>query len=502
MSDERAKASTGEPVLDGMLRGGIPTNRPVLVTGGPGTGKSTLAMQFLQAGLDRGETGLYISTEQTIEELRDSFRPFEFDIDHENLAYASIHAGPGQTIEDEERRLTLRTLDDEEGETFAEGFELPFTGEYVMGYLEKYAPRDRVVFDSISGLSVITEDPEQYRRAVLDLIRQFSDDFGATTLFTAEPYGKGREASSPLSFTTHGVIEPRREQVEDDPHHYLEVLKMRGVDHDRRTVETEFTDEGLRVGPKRRSQPPVLKDHSHRPVGIDGLDALCGGGLVQGAGVVLEHDGRANLLALFTALLINAVESGHAVTLVPTIGLGQGRVRSMLAEHGHDLDALLADDRIQVVDVIGAWDETSENVFRPCETAEAFTDLLDDLADRIDRPRFSVMNGDALAHMLGSEGAREARYYQESRLVGPDDTLLYVLNPAVIPDRVAEFHKNVAEQVLGTRILDNGLQYVTLRKSPCGFVGSTSLVEYVEDPPYLRVQDPPQDRRDGLDSCR
>ncbi|MFB6304876.1 MAG: RAD55 family ATPase, partial [Haloferacaceae archaeon] len=71
MPDEREKVGTGEPVLDGMLRGGLPENRAVLVTGGPGTGKSTLAMQFLQAGLERGETALYVSTEQTIEELRD-----------------------------------------------------------------------------------------------------------------------------------------------------------------------------------------------------------------------------------------------------------------------------------------------------------------------------------------------------------------------------------------------------------------------------------------------
>jgi hypothetical protein len=43
-------------------------------------------------------------------------------------------------------------------------------------------------------------------------------------------------------------------------------------------------------------------------------------------------------------------------------------------------------------------------------------------------------------------------------------------------------------------VADDGLQYVTLRKSPCGFVGSTSLVEYVADPPYVRVQDPPATR--------
>jgi KaiC/GvpD/RAD55 family RecA-like ATPase len=501
MSDDGDGVSTGEPVLDGMLRGGLPRNRSVLVTGGPGTGKSTLAMQFLQAGLERGERALYVSTEQTIEELRDSFRPFAFDVDHEDLAYASVHASPGRTIESDEQELTLQTLD-EDGRILGEEFSPPFTAEYVMEYLGRYAPRDRVVFDSVSGLSAITDREEQYRRTVLDLIRQFTDEFGATTLFTAESHGRdGPTADSVLRFTTHGVIELRRERVEDDPHHYLEVLKMRGVDHDRRTVETEFTPEGLRVGPMRRSQPPALKDHAHRPIGIEGLDALCGGGLVQGAGVVLRHDGRANLLAIFSAVLADAFETGHAVTLVPTIGLRQERVASMLETHGFDVHGLLAEDRLQVIDAIGAWDRSLENVIVPPESPEGFVDPVAAFDERADR-RFSVVNADALSHTLGPEGVRAVRYRQESRLIGPDDSLLYVLNPSVVADRIAAFHTDVAEQVLETRILDNGLQYLTLRKSPCGFVGSTSLVEYVEEPPYIRVQGPPQDRREGADSCR
>ncbi|MFB6304160.1 MAG: RAD55 family ATPase [Haloferacaceae archaeon] len=499
MADSRPTVGTGSAVLDGMLCGGLPANRSVLVTGGPGTGKSTLAMQFLQTGLDRGETALYVSTEQTIDELRDSFRPFSFDVDHENLEYASVHASPGRTIESQDPQLTLQTLDDD-GSIVGQGFSAPFTGEYVMEYLDRYAPCDRVVFDSVSGLSAITESEARYQRTVLDLIRQFTDEFGATTLFTAE--ADGGVDGSVLRYSTHGVIELRRRRVEDDPHYFLEVVKMRGVDHDNRAVEVEFTDDGLRVGPARRSQPTALKDHAHRPIGIDGLDALCGGGLVQGAGVTLQHDGRANLLALFTAVIDDAIASDHAVTIVPTIGLRQERVESILAECGHGLRDLLAGDRLRVVDLIGAWDQGLDNVVGPCETAADFTTLLADLADRTDRPSFSIINADAVAHTLGPEGAREVRYFQESRLLDPADSLLYVLNPTVTADRIAQFHKDVSEQVLDVSIRDNGLQYVTLRKSPCGFVGSTSLVEYVDEPPYIRVQGPPEDRRDGLDSCR
>ncbi|AEN06540.1 circadian oscillation regulator KaiC-like protein [halophilic archaeon DL31] len=53
-----------------MLDGGYPEERAVLLTSTPGTGKSTLAMQFLQEGLQNGESWLFISTEQTVDELR------------------------------------------------------------------------------------------------------------------------------------------------------------------------------------------------------------------------------------------------------------------------------------------------------------------------------------------------------------------------------------------------------------------------------------------------
>ncbi|MFC7177314.1 hypothetical protein [Halosegnis marinus] len=56
------------------------------------------------------------------------------------------------------------------------------------------------------------------------------------------------------------------------------------------------------------------------------------------------------------------------------------------------------------------------------------------------------------------------------------------------------FYTNAAEQILRTWVTDAGLQYVSLRKSPCGFVGTTSLVEYTTEPPYLTVQEPPEER--------
>lgn len=481
---DNGRAATGDAVLDRMLRGGIPRNRTVLVRGGPGTGKTTFGMQFLQQGLENDERCLFVSTEQTQAELRDSFDDFEFDLDHEELAVTTLHAVPD---DGDGRRLKLRTL---EGNSAIDERDIPLTEENLARHFQSAAGCDRLVFDSISALRVLGDNRELFRRELLELIQLFTNDLGATALFTAEDID-----DRVLDFTTHGVIELQRERINGDPHRFLEVTKMRGVDHDTRTVEAEIEDSGVRCAPSRRSQPPELKTHKHTSIGIDGLDSLCGGGLATGTGVLLEHDGYANMTALFGAMMHAALDKGYSTVLVPTIRMRPDSVRTILEGHDESLDDLLDDDRLFVIDMIGAWDETAENVFGARESATGVRSILDAIAERAgDSPRFSLINADAMVNTLGVEDARAVRYAQEAHWLRSDDLLVHVHNPNVTGDRITGFYTNAAEQVLQTWVTDGGLQYVSLKKSPCGFVGTTSLVEYTTEHPFLRVQDPPEDR--------
>ncbi len=481
-------------MLDGMLGGGVPEERSVLITGGPGTGKSTIGMQFLQEGLEDGDDCLFVSTEQTIEELRDSFEPYEFELDHENLSVTSIHAEPGQTLESDEEELVLQTLGDEEG--FVEGFDAPFTSEYIVEYLREYAPCDRVVLDSASGLRVVSENARVFRRTALDMIRLFTDEMGATSLFTAED--NDGDDTNPLRFTTHGVVRLYHEEISEDPHRFLRVTKMRGVDHDRRRVEIEFTEEGVALSPKRRSQPPALKQHKHMSVGVEGLDKLCGGGIVRGSTVLLQHDGHANLASILGAFVSTAVNRDHTLVLLPTRHLTPSRVGSVLEESGVTIEELIEQDRLYVLDMAGSWSEYAggDNV------REATDDVGDAVsffrsADTGGESTFAVAKTGAAVHRLGPGGARELQHFQGVE-TGPEDVVVNVHNPAVTDSRISGFFTDAAEQVLETRVLDDGLQYISLKKSPCGFVGSTSLVEFREDPPYFRVQDPPRERENPM----
>jgi len=491
---------TGSETLDSILDGGLPENRTVLVTGGPGTGKSTLAMQFLAEGLAREEDCLYISTEQTFEELADAFEEFTFDLHHDNLTVTSLHATPGQTVEDgDSRELTLETL--EGGKMLGGDYSAPFESQYITQYLERFAPADRVVLDSVSGLSAIGDDQDVFRRTLLDFIRLLNDEFGATAVFTAEESQpdltqqdvKTVAASDAVQFNTHGVLRLWRENVGGDYHRFIEVVKMRGVDHDTRVHEVTFTHEGVRISPRLRTHPGEFVPSDHMTTGIPGLDNLMGGGIVKGGTLLLEHDGQASPHSILTNLMVQARHQGMPMTIIPPVELPPKRLRTIIDARIGDMDELLANDELFMLDFANVWKNTRRNVFKPQERdtdnpAEVFRTIDD---RRGDRPMLSILNVEAQLPVLTDDELRRIRFWQEENLYLHGDTSVYMFNPATLDDQLAAFYENGAWQTLETWVTEKGLQYLELKKSPSGFMGSTRLVEYIEEEPYMRIQQPP-----------
>lgn len=479
-------ASTGVGVLDGMLGGGLPRNRATLITGGPGTGKSTLGMQFLQAGIDAGEECLYVSTEQTIDELRDAFSGFDFDLGHEKLSYATIHARRGETIEEDDT-YTLQTQDD--NEWLDRGFDAPFTGNYIEDHLRKYSPCDRVVFDSTSGLAVITENVERYRRLVFDLIRFFTDEIEATTVFTAEDY-PGDKRGDVLQFTAHGVIQLETGTIEDNIRRFLSVPKMRGVDHDRRRVELTVRNNQLSASPRRRTHLTTLPDRRQLSTGIDGLDDLTAGGVVRGAGTLITHDSSTMLTELIGSLVETAVDDGMGVALVPTLQLRENRLEQLCDRFDLSVSELLEDDRLFVIDQIGGWDSSRPNVFKAAKTVAEARQRFEKVDSRADGEWITIEGATAMAHSLDTPDIHELRYDEELTYLSDAELLIHLLNPAVVSEAVDAFYRDAAEQVIETSQYDEGRRYLTLRKSPTGNVGSTVLLDSVDEKPYLQVETP------------
>lgn len=507
-----------------MLAGGLPEERAVLLIGGPGTGKSTLGMQFLQDGIERGESCLFVSTEQRPDELADSFAPYDFDLEDENLAIETVHATLGETLEDEQTELVLDSLGErgsmnngaeqpftrgsEGGDRTFGPFSTPFEQESVSAVLEEYAPCDRVVFDSVSGLEAMAEDPQVFRRAVLDFIRLFTERFGATTLFTAEEMGQqiaeGVGTSGMLQFNTHGVIRLWREQVDGDFHRFVQVRKMRGVNHETRAYEVEFDPRGVHVVPERWTPASSVTEQEPLRTGISGLDALCGGGLVQGGTALLEHDGLADVNPLVVNMLVEAVRRDDALVLLPPSNLEPDRLDRLISERIGSIESLLKDDQLFVLDLVGNWTQYDYNVFSITDRDRLLRSIFggSELLMSYQMKRiFRAMNSrrgekqaliitytDAMLQELTPKEIRRIHQWGKKKLFYPEDTVLFVQNPRVMQEQLSEFFVLDSQQVLRTWMHDRGLQYVKLEKSPMGHLGSSKLVKHVEYPPYVRIQ--------------
>ena len=474
--------STGIGVLDTVLDGGLPSERAVLVTGGPGTGKSTLTMQFLQTGLRNGERCLFISTEQTTDEIRDSFSSFDFELDDENLTITTLHAKPGQTFEDDEA-LTLQTLT---GETVHEGVPIPFTNQHVESYVEQFGPADRVVFDSLTALRPVVDDSTLFSRLALDLVRLFTTNFRATTLFTAE---QDIEESVELQYKAHGVIRMRREENGSEDHLSMKVEKMRGVAHDRREFEYEFTRQGVRVIPRLPAVAASSGNGTVLETGIEGLDELSGGGFPKGGLNVLKTDGQATTRAFLTAMQTQAIEEDYAVAVVPPIELSTDRLCAIIEREVGTVDSLLDDDRLFIVDMTSKHDPLHDNHFVIQNEEMNFYECVERIHERKgNQELFSVVHAHTILEVISSDELRQARTQTQANLVGPNDISLYLVNPGLVTDEFTAYLEDSSRQVLSTYLDDRGLQYVELQKSPRGYLGSKRLVEYLDEPPYVRVQ--------------
>ncbi len=222
-SSGTARVGTGIAGLDEMLGGGLPSGHVVLVTGLPGTGKTCFGLQFLAAGVARGEKGLFLSLEEDVAPLVESGRLFGWPIDE------AIHAGT----------LKILRLDPKETRQNLQRIQGSFAKE-----LAELAPK-RIVVDSVSLLNMLSED-EPNRRQTLFGLAGACRASGATAILTAEadPTHPAVTRDGLSEYVADGVVLLGYSTAEDGRRVglSLRVLKMRRTSH-ARTVQP------YRIGP-------------------------------------------------------------------------------------------------------------------------------------------------------------------------------------------------------------------------------------------------------------
>jgi circadian clock protein KaiC len=302
MNSANERISTGNEGLDAVLRGGLPGNRLYLLEGSPGSGKTTLALEFLLEGRSKGERGLYITLSETKEELEvvAASHGWNLDgIDIFELSSADDVLGPGRD------QSILHSWEMELGETI----------KLIKAQVERIKP-SRVVFDSLSEMRLLAQDPLRYRRQLL-VLKQFFSGLRTTVLLVDDLTGSDGGSDNHLHSLCHGVITLSRVTLDFGPaRRRLQIQKLRGVEFIAGYHDFVIRSGGLEIFPRL-----IASDHhsefSDQPVpsGIDELDALLNGGPARGTSVLITGPSGVGKTTLALQYLAAACDRSEPVTV-------------------------------------------------------------------------------------------------------------------------------------------------------------------------------------------
>jgi len=299
MTDQQ-RLITGIEGLDDILQGGLPPGHLYLIEGDPGTGKTTLAMQFLLAGAKQGEPGLYVTLSESQKELEAVAASHGWSLEKIQI----FELLPDQEALRPERQYTVFHPSE---------VELGDTTKAIVGKVEAVHPK-RIVIDSLSELRMLAQDPLRYRRQIL-AFKQYFTGKQCTVLLLDDRTNTDRDLQ--LQSIAHGVL-----SLENLPRDYgvkrrrLEVLKLRGS-----SFREGFHDYGIKTGGLLVYPRLVAAEHKTNFLGdqissgIKELDALVGGGINRGTSTLIMGPAGAGKSTIAAKYAFAAMERGESAAV-------------------------------------------------------------------------------------------------------------------------------------------------------------------------------------------
>jgi circadian clock protein KaiC len=438
-SDEPETISTGSVGLDEILGGGLDGDRVYLIEGRPGTGKTTLALQFLLEGVRQGERCLCVTLSESERELRSVVTRHGWTL----AGIDVFELVPPEASLDPDQELTL---------FHPAEMELSETTKSILDRVREINPK-RVVFDSLSEMRLLSQSSLRYRRQILAL-KNFFAGRRCTVMLLDDLSSSDHDLQ--LHSITHGVITLEQLSLEyGAERRRLRVVKMRGMKY--RGGYHDFTIQtgGLAIYPRL-----VAAEH-HKAflgevtsTGSSQLDALLGGGIERGTSMLLIGGAGVGKSSIALTCAMAAAARGERVGVF-AFDEGLGTVFARAAGLGMPLQVHVDSGQIRVQQIDPAEMSPGEFAHQIRHGVEhdgyrvVIIDSLNGYMNAMPEERFLVLQMHELLSTLNQLGVITILVLAQHGLMGPMQTPLDIsyLSDAVLMLRYFEAEGRVRRAI-------------------------------------------------------